>query len=187
MSSAASRSAVPVARLSRVSTTSPLRSSINTCPPVTQLGFATARLSTQHRLQVGRGLMCPIAAFLAVEVHRRIAAPSGRTLGDVALQQPLAVLGEHRHVPHRVVHVQTHKPPKQQVIVQLFHQLPLTANGVQHLQQQRSQHFSGAIEGRPRLAYSLLKRGDNSASASPTIVRSALSGWPCGTRCSAEM
>jgi len=41
--------------------------------------------------------------------------------------------------------------------------------------------------GRPRLAYSRVKRGDISANASSTIFRNGLSGWLGGTRCSAEI
>jgi hypothetical protein len=33
----------------------------------------------------------------------------------------------------------------------------------------------------------LVKRGNNSASASSSIFRIGLSGWFCGTRCSADM
>jgi hypothetical protein len=36
--------------------------------------------------------------------------------------------------------------------------------------------FYGAIEGRPRLAYILVKRGESSANTSSTIFRSGLRG-----------
>ena len=68
-------------------------------------------------------------------------------LRDVAFQQPLAVLGEHRHVPHRIVHVQAHEPAVQQVVIQLLHQLPFAADGVEHLQQQRPQQLLGRYRG----------------------------------------
>ena len=37
---------------------------------------------------------------------------SKKCFGDLAFQQPLPVLGEHRHVPHLVVHAQPHEPPE---------------------------------------------------------------------------
>ncbi len=63
--------------------------------------------------------------------------------GDIALQQPIAVLGEGGRRPHRVVHRQPHKPPKQQVVLQLLHQHPLAAHGIQHLEQQCPQQMLG--------------------------------------------
>ena len=141
-----------------------------------------------------------IAAFLAVEVHGRIAAAvCGRLrwlvfalktllscpgfdqrsihrevilrqqalcarlfqhrleerLRDVAFQQPLAVLGKHRHVPDGVIHVEPHEPAVQHVVIQLFHQLPFTADGVEHLQQQRPQQFLGRNRGSAALGVHL--------------------------------
>ena len=58
-----------------------------------------------------------------------------------------------------IIHVQPYEPAEQQVVVQLFHQHPFAAHRVQHLKQSARNNFSGAIEGRPVLAYSLLKRG----------------------------
>ena len=57
----------------------------------------------------------------------------------LARQQPLPVFGEHRRVPHRLVRIHAHEPAKQQVVIQLLHQLPFAADGIQNLQQQRSQ------------------------------------------------
>ncbi len=56
-------------------------------------------------------------------------------LADRAGNQPFAVLGEYRHVPDRVVHLKAYEPAKEQVVLQLLHQLPLAANRVQHHQQ----------------------------------------------------
>ena len=58
---------------------------------------------------------------------------------DVPVQQPIAILREGRRRPHRVVDPQAHEPAKQQVVIQLLHQLPLAADGVERLQQQRAQ------------------------------------------------
>jgi len=63
------------------------------------------------------------------------------TARDVAFQQPIAVLREHRHVPDRRVHGQTDEPAKQHVVGDLLHQLPFRADREQSLQQQRPQQF----------------------------------------------
>ena len=61
--------------------------------------------------------------------------------GDVAGDQPLAVLGEHRHVPHHRVQRQPDKPAEQKIVVELLHQLPLRAHRIERLQQQRAKQF----------------------------------------------
>ena len=55
---------------------------------------------------------------------------------DLVLQQPVAVLGEGRVIPNGIVDGQAHEPAEQQVVAQLFAQLPLAANRVENLQQQ---------------------------------------------------
>jgi len=55
--------------------------------------------------------------------------------GDLAVQQPLAVLGEHGRVPHQLVHVQANEPAEEQVVVELLQQLPLAADRIQDLEQ----------------------------------------------------
>src|SRR5512132_1841498 len=60
---------------------------------------------------------------------------------DLPAQQPVTVLGEHRHVPHRIVDAETDEPAEQQTVVQLLHQLPLRADGLKRLQQQRPQQL----------------------------------------------
>ena len=62
---------------------------------------------------------------------------------DLALQEPVAVLGEHRHVPDRRVHRQADEPAEQQVVVQLLHELALRAHRIESLQQQRPQQLLG--------------------------------------------
>src|SRR5215471_13279195 len=66
---------------------------------------------------------------------------------DLAAQQALPILGEHGGVPDRIVHLQAHEPPEQQVIVQLLHQQPLAPDRVQHLQQQGTQQLLGGNRG----------------------------------------
>ena len=68
-------------------------------------------------------------------------------LSEVGLQQPLPVLGIDRGVPHRIVHAQTHKPAKQQVVIQLLHQQPFAAHAIQALQQERTQQLLGRDGG----------------------------------------
>src|SRR5450631_1653218 len=60
-------------------------------------------------------------------------------LGDVTVEEALAVLGKHRYVPYGVVHVQTNEPAVEHIVIQLLHHHPLTANRIEYLQQQRSQ------------------------------------------------
>ncbi len=43
--------------------------------------------------------------------------------------QPLAILGERRCIPHRIVRRQADEPATQQVVVQLLHQLPFRRPG----------------------------------------------------------
>ena len=62
---------------------------------------------------------------------------------DVAVEQPIAILREGRRRPHGIVHAQADKPAKQQVVFELFHQHPLAAHRIQHLEQQRPQQMLG--------------------------------------------
>ena len=57
-------------------------------------------------------------------------------LKHVALLQPVAIFREGRRVPYAIIGRKTDKPAIKQVIVQLFHQLPLRTNAVAGLQQQ---------------------------------------------------
>ena len=78
-----------------------------------------------------------------VGCFRLLQNPVEELLRDVAFQQTIPILTEHRRHPHRLVRVQTDKPPEQQVVLQLLHQHPLTADRVQNLQQQGSQQLLG--------------------------------------------
>jgi hypothetical protein len=64
-----------------------------------------------------------------------------KTAGDVAFQQPVAILGEHRHVPDRRIHGQADEPAEQHVVGDLLHQLALGPHGEGGLQQQRTQQL----------------------------------------------
>jgi hypothetical protein len=61
--------------------------------------------------------------------------------GDLALEQPVAVLGENGYVPDRVVDAKPDKPAEQEVVVQLLHELALRTHRVERLQQQRPQQL----------------------------------------------
>jgi hypothetical protein len=77
--------------------------------------------------------------------------------GDVTGNQPLAVLGEYRHIPHRGIQRQPDKPAEQQIVPQLLHQLPLRAHRIEGLQQQGTQQFLRRNRGSARLGIEFLK------------------------------
>ena len=58
---------------------------------------------------------------------------------NIAAEQPVPVLAEHRGVPDRVVSRETDEPPEQQIVVELLHQLSFRANCKKCLQQEGSQ------------------------------------------------
>src|SRR5712671_3202276 len=77
--------------------------------------------------------------------------------GDVAGDQPLTVLSEHRDVPHCGVLRQPDKPAEQQIIVELLHQLPLRTHRIERLQQQRAKQFLRRNRGPAGLGIELLE------------------------------
>lgn len=79
---------------------------------------------------------------LAVRQDRRHHLPR-----HLRRQQPVAVLGEHRCDPHRVVDAQCNEPAEQQVIIHLLHQLPLGPHRVEDLQQARPDQPLGRDRG----------------------------------------
>src|SRR2546422_10602749 len=108
------------------------------------MGFVAALLSVKVYLAARTGpvprVVLPPKTLLARPrfdprpVHREMLVrqirlrlrehPLEKRLGDLLVQQPLPILAEHRVVPHLLVHLHPHKPPKQQVVLQLFHQQP---------------------------------------------------------------
>jgi hypothetical protein len=62
---------------------------------------------------------------------------------DLAGEQSIAILRKGRVVPDRVVHPEAHEPPKQQVVIELLDEQPLTADAIERLQQQRAQQLLG--------------------------------------------
>ena len=67
--------------------------------------------------------------------------------GDLAGEQPLAILTERGRRPDRVVHPEPHEPAKQHAVVDLLHQQPLAAYRVEGLQQQGPQQLLGRNRG----------------------------------------
>jgi hypothetical protein len=57
----------------------------------------------------------------------------------IAFEQPVAVLGERRGIPYRVLDAQPDKPAEQQIMVDPLDQLPLRADRIERLQQQGAQ------------------------------------------------
>ena len=114
---------------------------------------------------------------------RRRAGRSCRAMSCV--QQPVAILREHRRRPDRLVHRQADEPAEQKVVVELLHQQPLAANRVEDLQQQRPQQ---PLRRNRRPARSSRTAGRTRATCRAAPHRpargSARSGWSCGTRCS---
>ena len=117
------------------------------------------------------------AATLGCAKHR--AQELGR---DLALEQPVAVLGEHRHVPHRVVDAQPDEPAEQEIVVQLLHELPLRADRVERLQQQGAQQLLRRDRRPPVQRIELLEIADSAVSAASATGRIDRNGWPGGTR-----
>src|SRR6266478_2977971 len=60
-------------------------------------------------------------------------------LEHLALLQALAILGEGRRIPHRIIRRQSDKPAIKQVVVQLLHQLTFRTDAVENLKQQRAE------------------------------------------------
>ena len=76
---------------------------------------------------------------------------------DLAFEQPVAVLGEHRHVPDRIVDPKPDEPAEQQIVVELLHQLALRSDRVERLQQQRPQQLLRRDRGPTAEGVKLLK------------------------------
>jgi hypothetical protein len=68
-------------------------------------------------------------------------------LGNVGFQQPVAVLGVGRMIPDRVVDAEPDKPAKQQIVIELLHQLALGPDRVERLDQRAAQQSLGCDRG----------------------------------------
>src|SRR5450631_4203571 len=78
ISSAAVRSAVPVAFVNAAATLSPLRFSISVMAHEAQLGFLAPSLAVKLRLRIGGRDMGGVAALLAMKITLAVAAGAGR-------------------------------------------------------------------------------------------------------------
>ena len=67
--------------------------------------------------------------------------PLHEAIKYIALLQSLAILRNGRRVPHRVIRRKSDEPAVQQIVVQLFHQLPFTPYTIKYVQQQRAQQL----------------------------------------------
>ena len=62
--------------------------------------------------------------------------------GQVRIEQKaLLILGKDGMVPDLVVHGKADEPAKQEIVIELLHQQPVAADGVQDLQQQGPQQL----------------------------------------------
>src|ERR1039458_4037878 len=59
----------------------------------------------------------------------------------LAILQSVSILREGGRVPDQVVRRKPHEPTVQEIVVQLFHQLPFRPNAVEHLEQQCAQQL----------------------------------------------
>ena len=112
------------------------------------------------RWHTASGELCGPGAFiasiendfdLAVDLTSQVLHSVNRELRPflVATRQFYAVLGEHRHVPHRIVDAETDEPAEQQIVVQLLHQLPLRADVKNACNNSARSSCSGGIDGQP--------------------------------------
>jgi hypothetical protein len=95
---------------------------------------------------------------------------------DIAVEQPVPVLAEHGRIPHRIVRRQPDEPAEQQIVVELFHQLPFRAHRVQRLQQQCSQQ---PLRRDRRPSFARIESIER-----PRQLLQARSGWSAGIRVS---
>ena len=61
-----------------------------------------------------------------------------KLLEHIAFLKAFPVLGEYGRVPDRIVRREADEPAKQQIVVELLHQLALGADRIEHLQNQRA-------------------------------------------------
>jgi membrane-associated phospholipid phosphatase len=69
---------------------------------------------------------------------------------DIGFEQALAVLGKGRVIPYRIVDAGPDEPAKQEIVVDLLHQLTLRAHRIERLRNEALSSRSGAIDSRPR-------------------------------------
>jgi hypothetical protein len=106
--------------------------------------------------------------------------PPEKRLRDFFVQQALPILAVYRVIPNRLVHLHSHEPPEQQVVLRLLDQHSLAAHRIEDLQQQRSKQSLGRCQAagmddylskpiRPEELSEVLKRY---SSAESTVLKS---------------
>jgi hypothetical protein len=105
---------------------------------------------------------------------------------DVALEQPVAILGERRGHLHSIVHAQADKTAKQRLYSSCSINIRSLRTEYSTWSSSARNRCSGGIDGRPVLAYIPSNRGDNRPKALSVIERIIRSGWSVGTRCSGD-
>ena len=103
---------------------------------------------------------------------------------DVACQQALPALGEHRHVPDGHVHRQADESLEQHVLGDLLHQLALWADAVEGMEEQGSKQLLRRDRGAPTRSIEPGNSGESRSSAAFTSGRIERSGWSGGTSAS---
>src|SRR5436189_5450049 len=87
----------------------------------------------------------------------RLAQDGCQELGcDLAFEQTVAVLREHRMIPSRIIDPETNKPAEQQIELQPLHQLTFRADRVESLQQRGTQQL---LRWNRRAAQRRIQRG----------------------------
>ena len=105
--------------------------------------------------------------------------------GDLAFEQTVPVLREHRVIPDRIVDAEPDEPAEQQIELQPLHQLALRADRVERLQQRGSQQLLRRDRGAgPAARTSPQSPRSGPTARHSTISRIARSGWSFGTRVS---
>jgi hypothetical protein len=96
----------------------------------------------------------------------------------------LAIFGEYGHIPDGIVHVQDHEPTNSRLQSSCSINSRSLRTEYSTCRRSARSNFSGAIDGRPVLAYSLLNRGYSFLNASSVTTRRRRKGCSWGTRCS---
>lgn len=88
--------------------------------------------------------------MIALQKHLGLCQHRRQKLGsDIAFQQPVAVLREHRLVLDRIVDANSDEPAEQQILIQPLHQKPFRADRINACNSIARSSFSGGMEGRP--------------------------------------
>jgi hypothetical protein len=92
------------------------------------------------------------ALHFALRQHR-----GKELLRHLAREQPVAVLREYRGFPYRVLNAQSDKPAEQQIVINPLDQLPLRADRIEGLRQQRPPSAAPAGSSRAQSANGALR------------------------------